>query len=123
MIFVERWQIAFLSFARFEQLTVVSVLRNGSDGFVVTHTCFHVRHNLAQRLERKGAEFVEPDFAQRVDHGLATRQIELAEFAFDFGIVLANRQHPGDAVEQIRIAFERRACHALPFGFQSLVFQ
>ncbi len=92
-------------------------------GFIVAQAGFHVWHDLAQGLEGEVAEFVKADLAQRRHHGLPARKVELAQFLFDLVVVLVHRQHPGDAVEQFRIARLRSARHDLPFRFQALALK
>lgn len=53
------------------QLAVV--VTGGDACFVVAQAGFHVRHDLAQGLERECVEFVEADFGERFDRFLAAR--------------------------------------------------
>jgi hypothetical protein len=60
------------------QLAVVVAGRGA--GFVVAQTGFHVRHDLAQRLERQRMELVETDVEQGFDHAFPPGR-ELVQFA------------------------------------------
>ena len=85
--------------ANFVQLAVVAVFRPVGNGLVVTLALFHQRHDLAQCLERKIAEFVEANIQQCVDHFFGIGQVQFAQLGFHFGIVLVHAQHPSDVIE------------------------
>ena len=94
---IERRQVFVFAFADLVQLAVVVARLLAS--FVVAQPRFHVRQDVVERLEGKVAEFVESDGEQRIHHLRLVRQIEFAEFTFDFFIFFVHGKHPSDIVE------------------------
>ena len=109
--------------ADFVQLAVVSVFRDVSDSLVITLTLLHEWHDLAERLERQVAEFIEAYVEQRVDHLFSIGQVQLAQLGFYFVIVFIDAQHPSDLVEQLRLAVQCIGRDFLPLGCEFFFLQ
>ena len=65
---------------------------------VVAQPALHVRHDLAQRLERQCVKLVKAQPQQDGDDGLSMRQHKGGKFALHFSVVLVNAEHPANAV-------------------------
>jgi hypothetical protein len=114
---VERRQGARGAFAGFVQLAVV--VADLDRRFVIAQACFHVRHDLVERLQRQGVEFVEADVEQGLDHCLPVWQGQSVQFRAGFVIVLVDAEHTGNFVQNLRLTATGGTGESFPLGFES----